>query len=181
MDVKIELCTHDCIIASWQGVGLGVWRGKTTVGTVRSATQILAEYARSRQSPIVVLTLVEQNAPLPPIEARTELVSFLKAANGFVARHGLVFEGEGFRAASIRALVAGVALFSRPEYPYRILSSVAAAARFLASGNGAPPAHRTIQMVAEARRAAGIQSAMPWFAGTSTQALSQQSGSARVE
>jgi hypothetical protein len=181
MDVKIELCTRDCIIASWDGLGLGVWRGKTTVETVRRAGQILTEYARARQRRLLLLTLVEQNAPLPSIEARTELVSFLKAANGYVERHGLVFEGEGFRAASIRALVAGVALFSRPEYPYRILGSVSAAARFIASGNGAPSPHRTIQMVAEARRAAGTQSAEPWFAGASNQAVSQQAVSSQLE
>jgi len=164
MDVRVELSTSDCVIAAWEGVVLGLWRGKTTAGALRRAGQIVTKQVEERQRPVLLLTVVEENAPLPPLEARMELVSFLKASNGQVERHGLVFEGEGFRAASVRAVVAGVALFSRPDYPYRVFGSVGAAARFLAAGkNGSPAPHRVIRMVNEARRAPATQTMLPWL------------------
>jgi hypothetical protein len=163
MDVKIEMSTRDCVFAVWEGVALGLWRGKTTVGAMQRAGQILAQHVASRQAPVLLLSVVEENAPLPTLEARMELVSFLKGASGQVERHGVVFEGEGFRAASIRAIVAGVALFSRPDYPYRVFGSVGAAARFLVAGKNIPPPHRIIRMVNEARLAPGTQTMLPWL------------------
>ena len=134
MDLKIEMSTRDCVFALWGRLALGLWRGKTTVGAVRRASQILSTHSNDGQHPALLLTIVEENAPLPALEVRMELVSFLKAANGLVERHAIVFEGEGFRAASIRAVVAGISLFSRPEFPSRIFGSVGAAARFLGMG-----------------------------------------------
>ena len=166
--VRIELTTRDCVVAVGFGVALGVWRGKTTVGAMRRAGQIVQHYAVEHQSPLLLLTVVEENAPLPPLEARMEMVSFLKGSNGIVDRHGLVFEGEGFRAASIRAVVAGVALFSRPDYPYRVFSSVGAAARFLVAGkSGTLAPHRLIRMVSEARRSQGTETMLPWLVASS--------------
>jgi hypothetical protein len=163
-DVRIELNTRDCVIALWEGVVLGLWRGQTTSGAIRRAAQVVTQYTAERQSPVLLLTVIEANAPLPPLEARVEMVAFLKGSNGSVERHALVFEGEGFRAASIRAVVAGVALFSRPSYPYSICGSVGAAARFLSAGRNATLApHRVIRMVNEARRNVGTQTMLPWL------------------
>jgi hypothetical protein len=168
MDMRIEMSTRDCVFAVWEGVALGLWRGKTTVGAMRRAAQLLTQYVATRQAPILMLTVVEEAAPLPPLEARIEMVSFLKTGNGLLERHGLVFEGEGFRAASIRAVVAGAALFSRPDYPYRVFGSVGSAARFLAAGKtGSPAPHRIIRMVNEARRDSGTQTMLPWLAAQS--------------
>jgi hypothetical protein len=164
MEMKIELSTRDCVLAAWEGVVVGLWRGKTTAAAMQRVGQLVNRYAIERQAPLLILTVVEKNAPLPPSEARAELVSFLKGSNGLVERHAVVFEGEGFRAASIRAVVAGVALFSRPDYPYRVFESVGAAARFLAAGrNGTLAAHRLVRMVAEARRDPGTQTLLPWL------------------
>ncbi|HKO91212.1 MAG TPA: hypothetical protein VJU61_08670 [Polyangiaceae bacterium] len=164
MDVRIEISTRDVVFAFWDRVALGLWRGKTSVGAMQRAGQLLTQYVAERQSPVLLLTVVEENAPLPSLEARVELVSFLKASNGLVERHGLVFEGEGFRAASIRAVVGGVSLFSRPDYPYRVFGSVGSAARFLAAGkNGSPAPHRVLRMVSEARRDRGSPTIVPWL------------------
>jgi hypothetical protein len=164
MDVKIHMSTRDVVLASWDRVALGLWRGKTTVGAVRKATQLLAAHATALQAPLLLLTVTEEKVPLPTLEARMELVSFLKSANGLVERHAVVFEGEGFRAASIRAVVAGVSLFSRPEFPSRVFGSIGAAARFLAAGRANGPApHRVIRLVSEARRDPGTQTLLPWL------------------
>jgi len=166
MDVRIKLSTRDSVFALWDRVALALWRGNTTAGAVRRGSEILAEHAAAWGSRVWLLTVVEENVPLPALEARMELVSLLKNANGLVERSALVFEGEGFRAASVRAVVAGVSLFSRPEYPHRVFGSVGAAARFLAAGRtDAPAPHRVIRMVNEARHAPGTQTFLPWLAG----------------
>lgn len=173
MDVSIHMSTRDVVLASWERVALGLWRGKTTVGAVRKAGQLLANHAASLQAPLLLLTVTEEQVPLPTLEARMELVSFLKSANGIVERHAIVFEGEGFRAASIRAVVAGVSLFSRPEFPSRVFGSIGAAARFLGAGKASAPPHRVLRMVNEARRDPGTQTLLPWLTPPA-QALNHQ-------
>ena len=162
--MRIELNTRDCVVAVWEGIALGLWRGTTTVAAMKRSRQIVSDYAVERGAPLMLLTVIEENAPLPALEVRMEMVSFLKGSNGNAERHAIVFEGEGFRAASIRAVVAGVSLFSRPEYPYRICGSVGAAARFLTAGRSARIApHRVIRLVNEARRNVSTQTMVPWM------------------
>jgi hypothetical protein len=164
MDVVVKVSSRDAVFALWERVALALWRGKTTTAAVRRGSEILAEHAAACGGRSLLLTVVEENVPLPPLEARMELVALLKNANGLVERSALVFEGEGFRAASVRALVAGLSLFSRPEYPHRVFPSVGAAARFLGGGRAdAPAPHRVIRMVNEARRAPGTQTFLPWL------------------
>ena len=164
MDVRIEMSNRDVVFALWDRVALGLWRGKTTVSALQRGAEILKRHVASCDGPVLLLTVLEENVPLPVLEARIEMVSFLNGANGQVERSALVFEGEGFRAASIRAVVAGVSLFSRPAYPSRVFASVGAAARFLANGKqGSPPPHRVIRMVKEARRDCGPPAISPWL------------------
>jgi hypothetical protein len=163
MHVKIEASTPDAVFAVWDRIALALWRGRTTVAGLLRGGEILAQHAASCSGRSLLLTVVEEHVPLPPLEARIELVSLLQRANGLVERSALVFEGEGFRAASVRAVVAGVSLFSRPEYPHRVFASVGAAARFLGGGKSdSPPPHRVIRMVNEARRAPGTPMGVPW-------------------
>jgi hypothetical protein len=168
MDVTIHASSRDCVFATWERLVLAVWRRNTTVAAVRRGDQVLAQHARECGQRVFLLTVVEENSPLPPLDARVELAECLRRASTIVARSALVFEGEGFRAASVRAVVAGISLFSRPEYPHRVFASVGSAARFLGGGLGASPApHRVIRMVNEARRAPGTQTFLPWLAGAS--------------
>lgn len=164
MGVRIEVSTRDVVFGLWERVALALWRGKTTVVALRRGAEILANHAAACGNRALLLTVVEQHVPLPTLEARMELVSLLTKANGLVERSALVFEGEGFRAASVRAVVAGVALFSRPDYPHRVFASVGSAARFLGAGKpDAPAPHRVIRMVNEARRLPGTQTFLPWL------------------
>ncbi|HVZ31902.1 MAG TPA: hypothetical protein VG963_05725 [Polyangiaceae bacterium] len=163
MNIKIELSSADFVFAGWGRVLVGIWRGRTTANAIRSATQLVGRYARESEGALSLMTVVEKNAPAPPSDARVELANFLRGGNGQVQRHGLVFEGEGIRAASIRAVVAGVAFFSRPEYPYRVFDSAGSAARFLAGGGPATGTiHQIVRVVNEARRQLAPRTIMPW-------------------
>jgi hypothetical protein len=174
MDIKLEVNNSDVVIAVWDRVVVAVFRGRTTVAGLRSGREVIAQHAAACNGPILLLTLIEANAPLPHLDARVEIITLLKEANGKVERSGIVFEGEGFRASTVRAIVAGVSLFSRPEFPHRIFSSVGGAARFLVGGrNGGMPPHRVIRVANEARRAPANPTFVPWIpdAGQTTNAL----------
>lgn len=166
MDVKIDVATRDVVLAVCDRMVLALFRGRTTVQAVRRSAQLVAELQASSQEQVLVLTVLEEHSVVPPLDVRVELVSYLKRVNGLVDRSAVVFEGEGFRAATIRSIVAGVSLFSRPDYPHRVFASVGSAARFLANGrNGVLPAHRVIRMVQEVRRAPNTQTFVPWIQG----------------
>ncbi len=167
MDLCIEESSSDVVFALWDRVALNIWRGKTTVAALRRGEHLMDQYFSRRGERLLLLTLIEATAPLPPLDARLELVAFLKRANDKVERSALVFEGEGFRAASIRAVVAGASLFSRPAYPHRVFNSVGGAARFLAGGKtGLPAPHLVIRMANEARRRPITSGFVPWVPGT---------------
>lgn len=168
MDVKLEANNSDVVIAVWDRVVVAVFRGRTTVAGLRCGREVIAQHSAACNGPILLLTLIEANAPLPHLDARVEIITLLKEANGKVERSGIVFEGEGFRASTVRAIVAGVSLFSRPEFPHRIFSSVGSAARFLVggrSGGGMGP-HRVIRVANEARRAPATPAFVPWLSDT---------------
>jgi hypothetical protein len=164
MNLRIDIATGDVVLAAWERVLLAVFIGKTTVQAVRRSAQVVTELYAAQQRPVLVLTVVEEHAIMPSLDVRMELVACLKRFNGLVERSAVVFEGEGFRAATVRSIVAGVSLFSRPDYPHRVFASVGAAARFLGNGNQESLApHRVIRMVQEARRAQGTQPFLPWL------------------
>jgi hypothetical protein len=153
VDVRIEESSHDVVFAVWDRVAVAVWRNRTTVGGVRRAERIFHEYVMERSEPILLLTVIEPQATLPSLEARIELASVMKRANGLLDRSALVFEGDGFRAASIRAVVKGVSLFSKPLYPHGIFGNVSAAAQFLTQGGqGAPSVEQIVAATQLARR-----------------------------
>jgi len=174
MDIKLEANNSDVVIAVWDRVVVAVFRGRTTVAGLRRGREVIAQHSAACNGPILLLTLIEANAPLPHLDARVEIIALLKEANGKVERSGIVFEGEGFRASTVRAIVAGVSLFSRPEFPHRIFASVGSAARFLVGGrSGGMGPHRVIRVANEARRAPATPAFVPWIpdAGQATNAL----------
>ena len=164
MDLRIDASSDNVVFALWDRVGLSVWKGPTTVALLRRGEQFMDHHLGHRSGELLLLTVIEDKAPLPSLEARVELAANLRRSNGKLERSALVFEGEGFRAASVRAVVAGVSLFSRPAYPHRVFSNVSGAARFLAGGkNGSPAPHLLIRMVHEARRHPSTSRFLPWL------------------
>ena len=172
MDVRIEESTADHVVAVWDRVVIFFCRGKTSLAAVRRCEQAIDEQFRRNGELVLLLTIVDMIAPLPPLEVRMEIAGALHRLNGKLARSGVVFEGEGFRAASVRAVVAGVSLFARATYPHRIFSRVGAAARFLAGGaDGSPAPHKLIRAVSQARARQGASpSFAPWLPGATVDA-----------
>jgi len=171
MDVRVEESTSDHVLALWDRVVILFFRGKTSLGSIRRCEHLIEEHARRRSEQVLLLTIVDMTAPLPALEVRIEIAGALHRLNGKLARSAVVFEGEGFRAASVRAVVAGVSLFARASYPHRIFSRVGAAGRFLAGGaDGVPAPHELIRAVNQARARQGSPpSFAPWLPAATPQ------------
>jgi hypothetical protein len=162
MDIRIEDSAVDHVLAVWDRVVIAVFRGKTSFAAVKRCEQIFDQYQRQLATPLLLLTVVDVEAPLPALDVRMELVASLHRANGRMLRSAVVFEGDGFKAASVRAVVAGISLFARPAYPHRVFSRVGSAARFLAGGpDGTPAPHLLIRAVNQARARQGIIASVP--------------------
>jgi hypothetical protein len=164
MDLKVDMATRDFVLCVWDRVLIALFTGRTTVQAARRAAQLATELYEARGEKLLHMTILDEHISMPPLEVRVEIVGFMKRVNGIVERSAVVFEGEGFRAATVRSIVAGVSLFSRPDYPHRVFPSVGSAARFLANGkSGVLAPHRMIRMVQEARRAQAAQAFVPWM------------------
>jgi hypothetical protein len=152
MDVRIEHSTPDAVFAGWGRVVLVIWRGTTSVAELRRAEQFLGEHVARCKDFVLALTLVDARAPLPSLESRRALIALLQRANGKVERSALVVEGDWLRATSVRAVVAGVSFFSRPNYPHRVFVSLLSAARFLGvAEDAASGAQRLAELIGIAR------------------------------
>lgn len=123
--------TQDHIIMSWDRcLGL-VWKGETTVAGMESYTAVYRELSLRFPSGIYLLTVVEQNAPMPSPEAREAVAVFMKQGAGRIRMSAVVHEGAGFRAAAVRSVVTGFAMLAKVPYPHRVFATVEQAAKWL--------------------------------------------------
>ena len=73
---------------------------------------------------VYLLTVVEEDAPMPPYEAREVVAVFLRNGAGRIRMSAVVHEGAGFRAAAVRSVVTGIAMLSKVPFPHHIFATV---------------------------------------------------------
>jgi hypothetical protein len=170
MEARIEEATSDHVLGERERVVLAVWRGTMTLPALRRVEQLLDQQDQRHPGQLLLLTVLEATASLPTLVARAALVGLLQRSGGKIERSAWVIEGEGVRAAGMRAVVAGASLFARPAYPNRVFNSVTAAARFLSDGkDGSPLPELVLRMIQEARRRAGSSAFVPWLSAPDAQ------------
>ncbi|MGH7437938.1 MAG: hypothetical protein ACRENE_19840 [Polyangiaceae bacterium] len=134
MTATIQASTGNYVLATWQDLVLAVWCGDTTMAGVRDGQRIFDEHAARSPSGVLLLTVVEEQAPMPDSEARAGLGRLLKNGAGRTRRSAVVYEGAGFRAATVRSVVTGITALSKPPFPHKIFATVEQAAGFLVEG-----------------------------------------------
>jgi hypothetical protein len=122
---EIRVASPDQIVATWKNVVLLIWRQETTVEGVRAAKATYDELSASCPGGVILATVVEWNAPAPPVDARKELARFLSGCSGRMILSAVVHEGAGFRAAMVRSVVTGLALVAKLPYPHKVFVTVA--------------------------------------------------------
>ncbi len=105
-----------------------VWHKQTTAAAYRRAMEIVARLSKQHVEGVGVMQILERNSIAPDSAARKVFVEFLHL--DIVKHFSVTYEGVGFKAASIRAVVAGVHAMARPRFPHSVHTTISDAARW---------------------------------------------------
>lgn len=127
--MKVATADHNHAVGHTERVLFTMWRRDTTLDAVRALAPVTQQLSRLGTGS---LTIVERGASLPSSKARTELASALRAERTMLCS-ALVFEGDGFRAAAVRAITTGIYQLAKPPFPIRVFANVMEAAEWMES------------------------------------------------
>jgi hypothetical protein len=140
------------IMAEIGAVCVAVWRKKPTPERFAEQKLHLDQVVRKHPGSAVFLVIVEADSE-PPDEPER------KASSKMIAGHGsnlkavaCVIEGDGFKAAIIRSVLAGIALFARAPAPIKYFDSVASASQWIASQTSIGPIPAFVRQAEELRK-----------------------------
>ena len=151
MTATIHASTERYVLATWQDLVLAVWCGDTTMAGVREGQRVFDDHAAKTPNGVLLLTVVEEQAPMPDGDARAGLGRLLKSGAGRTRRSAVVYEGAGFRAATVRSVVTGITALSKPPFPHRVFALVDQAAAFLSEDDPTVTRAQISNVVADVR------------------------------
>jgi len=130
-----ELTLHGCDeqhgVGVWRNLLIAVWRTETRAPAVDRVSAVLGKLARTHRD-VALLQVIEEGATAPDADARRAISNLLKQHGSVIRCSAVVYEGDGFRAATLRAVVTGIALLSRPLYPHVVFASTISAINWTA-------------------------------------------------
>jgi hypothetical protein len=158
VEQRTSLHIVDCDENHAKGVAFNmlfmVWRYHTTAAAYRRGIVAAMELSRRYPEGIGVCQFLGAEAMRPEADARAALVDLLRMSS--IRHFSVTYEGTGFRAAAIRAVISGAHTLGRPKFPHTVQVTLAAAARWHAehqSALGRPEtAHRIERAALELRR-----------------------------
>jgi hypothetical protein len=105
-----------------------VWRRRTLATAYTRGMQLIRELGAKHPEGVGVLQVVEVEAVPPDASARSAFVEFLDLRA--IKHASLTYEGDGFKAASVRAIVGGALAVARARSVYSVHSTVSRAAEW---------------------------------------------------
>lgn len=90
-----------------------VWRARPTVVGVRAAREAMTRLSDTHSEGIGLLVVLERNAPLPDGLAREAMLSAVRSLGSKLLVMVALHERTGFAAATVRSVIAGLALVTR--------------------------------------------------------------------
>lgn len=145
--------TKDHLISTWRNVLILVWKHETTTDGVHKLKSTYQSLAEKYPKNVFLLTIVEQDAPMPPSPVRVALADFLASCGGKMVLSAVVHEGSGFRAAAVRSVVTGLAMMANLPYPHKVFANVDDAARWLHMSSPVGKDWNDVSLVATVREA----------------------------
>ena len=118
-------------VGTWRNLLVAVWRTETRAPAVERVSKVLGRLATAHRD-VALLQVVEAAATAPDADARRAISAMLREHASVIRCSAVVYEGDGFRAATLRAVVTGIALLSRPSYPHVVFGSTIAAINWTA-------------------------------------------------
>lgn len=125
---------EDCVQATAFGVVFMIWRRRTTAEAFNRGVVLARRYSEQLRSKIGCCQVVEVDAVPPDMEARKAFGEWLNV--DFVARSVVIHDGNGFKAASVRAIVNLQLLVAKPRFPHALFHNASMAVASLASDPG---------------------------------------------
>jgi len=129
--LKIHARDDAHAVATWTNVLIAVWRTETRAAALDGVSQALGELVAAHPE-VALIQVVEAGATAPDAEARRAIAAMLRRYADSIRCSAVVFEGDGFQAATLRAVVTGIAILSRPSYPDVVFGSTVAAINWTA-------------------------------------------------
>lgn len=115
------------VLATHRNVGIAVWVDEMSVEAVLRAEDMLGELASAWPEGIAFVQVFGEESQRIEAPVRTALSSLLQRSHG-IQEAPVVYEGTGFRAAAIRAIVTGLLATRSFGFPHRVYASIEEAA-----------------------------------------------------
>jgi hypothetical protein len=128
---EIVLWNADAVLATWRTACIVVWRVQTSVDALVHLEALLARQSGGQRQ-LALLQVLEPTVRPLDSEQRSMLETVMRSARALRCS-AVVYEGSGFQAAAVRAVVAGVAALQRHPFPHRVFADVPGAAEFHAA------------------------------------------------
>jgi hypothetical protein len=110
-------------LATWRSFFLLLLREHAAPRSNVELDRRLRAFGVAHPEGVGLLTIIEPAAPLPGDGSRWEIAQSLRGTPNLAA-WSIVFEGSGFRAASVRGVVTGIAGAGRLTIPHRVHTSL---------------------------------------------------------
>lgn len=116
------------VLATYREVGIAVWVDEPPVEAIQQAQHMLEQLSLDRPEGIAFLQVIGEDSQNFEAPARTALRQLLRACSRSLRDAPVVYEGSGFRAAAMRAIVTGLLSARSYGFSHRVYSSVDEAA-----------------------------------------------------
>ena len=116
------------MIASFREVGIAVWVDEPSTEAIQMAQQMLEQLALSHPDGIAFLQVIGEDSQNFEAPARAALKQLLRACSDSLREAPVVYEGTGFRAAAMRAIVTGLLSTRSYGFSHRVYSRIDEAA-----------------------------------------------------
>jgi hypothetical protein len=112
------------VLASWRMVGIAVWIDETPVSAIQAAQSMLERLAAHYPEGIAFFQVIGEDNQSIETPARNALKDLLRAGQSHIREAPVVYEGAGFRAAAVRAIVTGLLSQRSFGLPHRVYSTL---------------------------------------------------------
>lgn len=127
--------TPDYIISTWHYVMFLAWRGRETIEGITRSRSLMGPWAHRRSGGIVLVILMPPNlaSMKPPGEdVRRTMADASRDALPVLKGMAIIGNQTGFIASAIRSIMTARQMFTRSVVPFKMFSSAAEAAPWIA-------------------------------------------------
>jgi hypothetical protein len=117
--------------AMWRGLLVQYWY-ETRLAAVQEHSAIVTRLFQREPGPFASLIVVAPNSPLPEKEARKQLDALAKQIWSRCVCHAYVYQGSGFGAAAVRAIMLAITTASAGNVATKVCATLPEALEFMA-------------------------------------------------